>query len=75
MRRCREGSLNTLTYAHHLEKPDHAVDLSRTTHKNAIVEMMRWLAGDEELNDYDEYVPYLLPNRPAPQQKITSTGA
>ena len=75
MRRCRGGSLKTLTYAHHLERPDQEVDLSRTTHKNAIVEMMRWLTGDEELNDYDEYVPYPLPIRPAPQQKINSTRA
>ena len=50
------GSLKTITYAHHLEKPYHDVDLSRTTHKKAIIEIMMWLAGDEELNDYDEYV-------------------
>ena len=50
------GSLKTAAYAHHLEKPYHEVDLLRTTHKNAVVEIMRWLAGDEVLNDYDEYV-------------------
>ena len=49
------GSLKTITYAHHLEKPYHEVDLSRTTPKT-IREIMMWLAGDEELNDYDEYV-------------------
>ena len=50
------GSLKTITYAHHLEKPYHDVDLSRIRHKKAIIEIMMWLAGDEELNDYDEYV-------------------
>jgi hypothetical protein len=50
------GSLKTITYAHHLEKPYHEVDLSRTTPKQAIIEIMRWLAGDEGGNDYDEYV-------------------
>ena len=50
------GSLKTITYAHHLEKPYQEVDLSRTTHKKALIEIMRWLAGDEDLNDYDEYV-------------------
>ncbi len=51
------GSLKTITYAHHLEKPWHEVDLSRTTPKT-IIEIMMWLAGDEELNNYDEYVAY-----------------
>ena len=55
------GSLQTMTYAHHLEKPYHEVDLSRTTQKNAIMEIMLWLAGDEELNDYDEYVAFPPP--------------
>ncbi len=50
------GSLMTATYVHHLEKPWHEVDLLRTTPKQAVIEIMRWLAGDEELNDYDEYV-------------------
>ena len=50
------GSLKTITYAHHLEKPYHDVDLRRTTPKEAVKEIMLWLAGDEELNDYDEYV-------------------
>ncbi len=52
------GSLKTATYAHHLEKPHHEVDLLRTTPEKAVVEIMRWLAGDEALNDYDEYVVY-----------------
>jgi hypothetical protein len=56
----RGGSLKTITYAHHLEKPYHEVDLSRTTPKT-VIEIMRWLAGDEELNDYDEYVVYPPP--------------
>jgi hypothetical protein len=55
------GSLKTATYAHHLEKPWHEVDLLRTTPKKAVVEIMCWLAGDEELNDYDEYVAYPPP--------------
>lgn len=50
------GSLKTITYAHHLKNPYHDVDLSRISHKKAIIEIMMWLAGDEELNDYDEYV-------------------
>ena len=50
------GSLKTATYAHHLEKPWHEVDLLHTTPKTAVIEIMMWLAGDEELNDYDEYV-------------------
>ncbi len=49
------GSLKTITYAHHLEKPWHEVDLSRTTRWRAVEELVRWLAGDAELNDYDEY--------------------
>lgn len=51
-----DGSLKTATYAHHLEKPYHEMDLLRTTPKQAVTEIMMWLAGDEELNDYDEYV-------------------
>ena len=50
------GSLQTITYAHHLEKPYHEVDLSDTTQRQAVEEIMFWLAGDVELNDYDEYV-------------------
>ena len=69
------GALQTVTYAHHLERLYHEVDLSYTKNKNAIVEMTRWLAGDEELNDYDEYVACPLPIRPAPEQKIPSTRA
>jgi len=55
------GSLKTATYVHHLEKPWHEVDLLHTTPKQAAVEIMLWLAGDEELNDYDEYVAYPPP--------------
>ncbi len=55
------GSLKTATYAHHLEKPWHEVNLSRTTPKQVVIEIMRWLAGDEELNDYDEYQVYPPP--------------
>jgi len=55
------GSLQTITYAHHLEKPYHEVDLLRTTHRKAVIEIMMWLAGDEELNDYDEYVVFPPP--------------
>lgn len=36
------------------------VDLSRTSHKKAFAEIMWRLAGDQELNDYDEYVAYPL---------------
>ena len=50
------GSLKTATYAHHLKKPWHEVDLSHTTPKQVVMDVMMWLAGDEELNDYDEYV-------------------
>jgi len=35
--------------------------LLRTTPKTAVTEIMLWLAGDEELNDYDEYVAYPPP--------------
>jgi len=52
------GSLKTMTYAHHLEKPYHEVDLLRTEQKKAVIKIMRWLAGDEGLNDYDAYVAY-----------------
>ncbi len=55
------GSLKTATYVHHLEKPWHEVDLLHTTPKQAVMEIMLWLAGDEELNDYDEYVVYSPP--------------
>ena len=37
------------------------MDLLHTTPKQAVVEIMQWLAGDEELNDYDEYVAYPPP--------------
>lgn len=50
------GSLKTATYAHHLGKPYHDVDLKRTTHKKAVENFVRWLDGEEELNDYDEYL-------------------
>lgn len=50
------GSLQTATYAHHLEKPWHEVDLLRTIPKQAVMEIMMWLAGDEESSYYDEYV-------------------
>jgi hypothetical protein len=49
------GSLKTATYAHHLEKPYHDVDLQRTTRRKAVEEIVRWLSGDADLNDYDEY--------------------
>jgi len=32
------------------------VDLLRTTLKKVVIENMQWLAGDEDLNDYGEYV-------------------
>jgi putative molybdenum carrier protein len=50
------GSLQTATYAHHLEKPFHDVDLQRTTRRKAVEGIVLWLDGDEELNDYDEYL-------------------
>lgn len=49
------GSLQTATYAHHLEKPYHDVDLKRTTRGRVVEGIVRWLGGDDELNDYDEY--------------------
>ncbi len=55
------GSLKSTAYTHHPEKPWHEVDLSRGTTKQAVIEIMMWLAGDEELNDYDEYVAYPPP--------------
>ena len=55
------GSLETATYAHHLEKPYHQVDLLHIRPKNAVNKIMLWLAGDEELNDYDEYVAFPPP--------------
>ncbi len=48
-------------YAHHRKKPWHEVDLSHTTPKQAVIEIMMWLAGDEEFNDYDEYVAFPPP--------------
>jgi len=50
------GSLQTITYAHHLQKPYHKVDLLRTRPKHAVTEIMMWLAGDEALNHCHEYV-------------------
>ena len=50
------GSLDTATYAHHLEKPYHVVDLLRTTRWRAVEEIVQWLAREADLNDYDEYV-------------------
>ncbi len=55
------GSLKTITSAHHLGKPWHEVDLLHITPKQAVIEFMRWLAGDEELNDYDEYSAFPPP--------------
>ena len=55
------GSLKTITYAHHLKKPHHKIDLLRTTPKQAVSKIMRWFAGDEELNDYDEHMAGPLP--------------
>ena len=34
------------------------VDLSLPGIKKAVVKIIRWPAGDEELNDYDAYVAY-----------------
>lgn len=48
------GSLKTATYACQLKKPYHEVDLFRITPKNAVNEIMMWLADNEELNDYDD---------------------
>ncbi len=56
-----DGSLKTVAYAHHLKKPYHKVDLLLTTPKKAVVEIMCWLACDEELNDYGEYVAFPPP--------------
>ncbi len=50
------GSLQTAAYAHRLQKPWHKVDFTDTTPKQAIKDIVLWLAGDEEFNDYDEYV-------------------
>ncbi len=50
------GSLKTAMYVHHLEKPWHEVDLWHATPKQTVVQIMQWLDGDKELNDYDEYV-------------------
>ena len=50
------GSLKTATYAHHLEKPYHDVDLKTTPRKKAVEEIVRWLGGDKELSDHDEYL-------------------
>ena len=50
------GSLKTAAYAHHIQMPWHEVDLLHTTPKTAVNEIMMWLARDEELIDYDEYV-------------------
>jgi hypothetical protein len=55
------GSLESATYAHELEKPYHQVDLLHSTPKNVVNEIMMWLAGDEELNNYNEYVAYPPP--------------
>ena len=55
------GSLKTIAYAHHLNKPWHEVNLLHTTPKRAVLEIMMWLAGDEELNDYDESVAFPPP--------------
>ncbi len=55
------GSLKTAVYAHHLKKPYHKVDLLCITPKKAIMEIELWLAGDEELNDYDAYVAFPPP--------------
>ncbi len=55
------GSLKTATYAHHIVKPWHEVDLLHTRPKLAVMNIMMWLAGDKELNDYDECVTYPPP--------------
>ncbi|MDR4485430.1 MAG: putative molybdenum carrier protein [Nitrospirales bacterium] len=52
------GSLKTATYAHHLEKPYYDVDLKSTPRKKAVEEIVRWLGGDAELNDHDEYIAF-----------------
>ena len=49
------GSLKTATYANHLEKPYHVIDLLRMRQSRAVKKIVRWLAGETELIDYDEY--------------------
>lgn len=53
------GSLQTATYAHHLEKPYHDVDLERTTRGKAVDGIVRWLAGDTDLTTMMSTSPVL----------------
>ncbi|MGP0594067.1 hypothetical protein ACTRXD_16215 [Nitrospira sp. T9] len=46
-------SLNIGMYVHHLEQPYHDVELKKTTRKQAVEEVVRWLTGDEELSDHN----------------------
>lgn len=50
------GSLHTVTYAHHLEKPYHPINLARTTRAQAVHQLLCWLAGETRYTDHDEYL-------------------
>lgn len=49
------GSLKTAEYAHHLEKPYHEIDLLLISRSHAVEAIVRWLAGEADLTDHDEY--------------------
>ncbi len=49
------GSLKTVEYAHSLEKPYQVIDLFRMRRSRAVKKIVRWLAGEPELINHDEY--------------------
>ncbi len=49
------GSLRTIEFCRLREKPYHSVDLLITNRKRAVDAIVRWLNGDPELNDYEDY--------------------
>ena len=53
--RATGGSKRTLEFCVKHAKPYHHVDLSTLTIGKAVEDVCRWLGGDTELNDYEEY--------------------
>jgi hypothetical protein len=54
-KRLNGGSLRTLEFCMKHRKPWHHVSFETTPQKKAVEEIMLWLNGDPEQNDYEDY--------------------
>ena len=49
------GTRRTIDFAIKHGRPYHCVDLSLTTHDRAVRDVVKWLSGDPEFNEYEDY--------------------